>query len=378
MNDDTRLVIESAERFLSANYSFDQRSGLIDSVGKKITVLGSWPTFTELGWTGIGIPESSGGIGTLADMFELLRVLGGGLVVEPLSSALIGAHLLALFPDHTLAAKCLSSSITGDLRIIPALNESRYGFGYEKTETVVTSCKDGFRLDGKKSLILDGDCATSFIISAREKETDSASESSGLFILNRDTKGLSVSNFSSTDDRQLCSIAFNDVFLSSESRLTNGESALEAISLGENLRAASASADALGVMQVLLSQTVDYSREREQFGKAIGSFQALQHKMADMFMAVERAKSMFTMMCDAFNQPFSQTDLTRAVSMARVEICDSARLVGQHAVQIHGGIGITDELAASHYFKRLTASQFYGGDSTFHLGKYLTLRNSKD
>ena len=86
MNDDTRLVIESAERFLSANYSFDQRSGLIDSVGKKITVLGSWPTFTELGWTGIGIPESSGGIGTLADMFELLRVLGGGLVVEPLSS----------------------------------------------------------------------------------------------------------------------------------------------------------------------------------------------------------------------------------------------------------------------------------------------------
>ena len=257
--------------------------------------------------------------------------------------------------------------------MISALAESKNGFSNDEILTSAADCSDGFKLNGEKNLILDADSASSFIVSANYQNKNKEFSHIALYLVDRKSEGISISSSDSTDDRQLINLKFDDVILPREALILENESANDAIEFEENLRAACASADALGAMHSLLSRTVEYSKDRKQFGKAIGSFQALQHKMADMFMAVERAKSMFTMMCEAFS---SSMDLTRMVSMARVEICDSARLVGQHAVQIHGGIGITDELAAAHYFKRLTASQYYGGDSMYHLGKYLSLRNS--
>ena len=378
MKEETRLLIESGERFLTTNYSFEKRCELLKAGEENQTVVDNWNTFAELGWTGVGIPESQGGFGDLSDMFELLRVLGEGLILEPLASSLIGAQLLSLSSENALAARSLAEVISGESRVISALAESKNGFSNDEILTSAADCSDGFKLNGEKNLILDADSASGFIVSANYQSKNKESSHIGLYLVDRKSEGISITSSDSTDDRQLVNLKFDGVILPKESLLLENESANVAIEFEENLRAACASADALGAMHSLLSRTVEYSKDRKQFGKAIGSFQALQHKMADMFMAVERAKSMFIMMCDAFDQSFSQRDLTRAVSMARVEICDSARLVGQHAVQIHGGIGITDELAASHYFKRLTANQFYGGDSTFHLGKYLTLHNSED
>jgi alkylation response protein AidB-like acyl-CoA dehydrogenase len=306
-------------------------------------------------------------------MFELLRVLGEGLILEPLASSLIGAQLLSLSSENALAAKSLAEVISGESRVISALAESKNGFSNDEILTSAADCSDGFKLNGEKNLILDADSASNFIVSANYQNKNKEFSHVALYLVDRKSEGISISSSDSTDDRQLINLKFDDVILPREALILENESANDAIEFEENLRAACASADALGAMHSLLSRTVEYSKDRKQFGKAIGSFQALQHKMADMFMAVERAKSMFTMMCEAFS---SSMDLTRMVSMARVEICDSARLVGQHAVQIHGGIGITDELAAAHYFKRLTASQYYGGDSMYHLGKYLSLRNS--
>ena len=373
MKEETRLLIESGERFLATNYSFEKRCELLKARGDNQTVLDNWNTFVELGWTGIGIPESHGGFGNVSDMFELLRVLGEGLILEPLASSLIGSQLLSLSAENALAAKSLAEAISGQSRVISALAESKNGFSNDEILTSASDYSGGFKLNGEKNLILDADSASSFIVSANRQSKNKELSQIGLYLVDRNTKGISITSADSTDDRQLINLKFDDVILPKESLLLENESASVAIEFEENLRAACASADALGAMQSLLSRTVDYSKDRKQFGKAIGSFQALQHKMADMFMAVERAKSMFTMMCEAFSL---STDLSRMVSMARVEICDSARLVGQHAVQIHGGIGITDELAAAHYFKRLTASQYYGGDSMYHLGRYLSLRDS--
>ncbi len=373
MKEETRLLIESGERFLATNYSFEKRCELLKARGDNQTVLDNWNTFVELGWTGIGIPESHGGFGNVSDMFELLRVLGEGLILEPLASSLIGSQLLALSWENALATKNLAEVISGQSLVISALTESKNGFSNDEILTSASDYSGGFKLNGEKNLILDADSASSFIVSANCQRKNKELSHIGLYLVDRNSKGISITSADSTDDRQLINLKFDDVILPRESLLLENEPANVAIELEENLRAACASADALGAMQSLLSRTVDYSKDRKQFGKAIGSFQALQHKMADMFMAVERAKSMFTMMCEAFSL---STDLSRMVSMARVEICDSARLVGQHAVQIHGGIGITDELAAAHYFKRLTASQYYGGDSMYHLGRYLSLRDS--
>ena len=373
MKEETRLLIESGERFLTTNYSFEKRCELLKTREVNQTVLHNWNTFVELGWTGIGIPESQGGFGDLSDMFELLRVLGEGLILEPLASSLIGAQLLSLSSENALAARNLAEVISGESRVISALAEPKNGFSNDEILTSAADCSDGFKLNGEKNLILDADSASNFIVSANYQNKNKEFSHLGLYLVDRNSEGISITSTDSTDDRQLINLKFDDVILPKESLLLENESANDAIELEENLRAACASADALGAMQSLLSRTVDYSKDRKQFGKAIGSFQALQHKMADMFMAVERAKSMFTMMCEAFALSI---DLSRIVSMARVEICDSARLVGQHAVQIHGGIGITDELAAAHYFKRLTASQYYGGDSMYHLGRYLSLRDS--
>ena len=373
MKEETRLLIESGERFLATNYSFEKRCELLKARGDNQTVLDNWNTFVELGWTGIGIPDSHGGFGNVSDMFELLRVLGEGLILEPLASSLIGSQLLALSWENALATKSLAEAISGQSLVISALTESKNGFSNDEILTSASDYSGGFKLNGEKNLILDADSASSFIVSANCQRKNKELSHIGLYLVDRNSKGISITSADSTDDRQLINLKFDDVILPKESLLLENESANVAIEFEENLRAACASADALGAMQSLLSRTVDYSKDRKQFGKAIGSFQALQHKMADMFMAVERAKSMFTMMCEAFSL---STDLSRMVSMARVEICDSARLVGQHAVQIHGGIGITDELAAAHYFKRLTASQYYGGDSMYHLGRYLSLRDS--
>ena len=373
MKEETRLLIESGERFLATNYSFEKRCELLKERGDNRTVLDNWNTFVELGWTGIGIPESHGGFGNVSDMFELLRVLGEGLILEPLASSLIGSQLLSLSAENALAAKSLAEAISGQSRVISALAESKNGFSNDEILTFAADYSGDFKLNGEKNLILDADSASSFVVSANRQSKNEELSHIGLYLVDRNSEGISITSADSTDDRQLINLKFDDVILPKESLLLENESANVAIEFEEDLRAACASADALGAMQSLLSRTVDYSKDRKQFGKAIGSFQVLQHKMADMFMAVERAKSMFTMMCEAFSL---STDLSRMVSMARVEICDSARLVGQHAVQIHGGIGITDELAAAHYFKRLTASQYYGGDSMYHLGRYLSLRDS--
>ena len=373
MKEETRLLIESGERFLTTSYSFEKRCELLKAREESQTVVDNWNTFAELGWTGVGIPESQGGFGDLSDMFELLRVLGEGLILEPLASSLIGAQLLSLSSENTLAARSLAEVISGESRVISALAESKNGFSNDEILTSAADCSDGFKLNGEKNLILDADSASNFIVSANYQNKNKEFSHTALYLVDRKSEGVSITSSDSTDDRQLINLKFDDVILPREALILENEFANDAIEFEENLRAACASADALGAMHSLLSRTVEYSKDRKQFGKAIGSFQALQHKMADMFMAVERAKSMFTMMCEAFS---SSMDLTRMVSMARVEICDSARLVGQHAVQIHGGIGITDELAAAHYFKRLTASQYYGGDSMYHLGKYLSLRDS--
>ncbi|OUX23419.1 MAG: hypothetical protein CBE15_06305, partial [Euryarchaeota archaeon TMED255] len=160
MKEETRLLIESGERFLTTSYSFEKRCELLKAREESQTVVDNWNTFAELGWTGVGIPESQGGFGDLSDMFELLRVLGEGLILEPLASSLIGSQLLSLSWENALAAKSLAEAISGQSRVISALAESKNGFSNDGVLTSTADYSGGFKLNGEKNLILDADSAS--------------------------------------------------------------------------------------------------------------------------------------------------------------------------------------------------------------------------
>ena len=194
MKEETRLLIESGERFLATNYSFEKRCELLKARGDNQTVLDNWNTFVELGWTGIGIPESHGGFGNVSDMFELLRVLGEGLILEPLASSLIGSQLLSLSWENALATKSLAEAISGHSLVISALTESKNGFSNDEILTSASAYSGGFKLNGEKNLILDADSASSFIVSANYQNKNKEFSHIALFLVDRKSEGISISS----------------------------------------------------------------------------------------------------------------------------------------------------------------------------------------
>lgn len=368
MNEETRMLVASAERFIATDYDFHRRHVLLSEAGDA-TVLNHWSTFAELGWTALALPEAMGGYGDMSDLLYLLRTLSRGLVMEPIASVAVGAQVIARLDSKPIAAQLADGIAAGDVRPMVAVASTEAGYAPTFAGLVARSEPDGWALTGARSLLLDAPGATHFLVSATLDEGEGA-----LFLVPSDILGLQLNSVAGTDDRRLGALLLSEVTVSAEALLARGSTAAELVDFAVDLGTALQCADALGAMETLLDLTVEYASQRKQFGRAIGSFQALQHKMADMFMAVERGRSMFAKLADALTGSGSAVDLRRSVSMAKVEISDGAVLVGQYAVQIHGGIGTTDELPAAHYFKRLTAGAVYAGDSRYHLGRYLSLR----
>mgnify|MGYP006073927047 CR=1 FL=1 len=368
MNEETRMLVASAERLIAADYDFHRRQSLIREAGTG-TVLAKWPEFSDLGWTALALPEALGGYGDASDLLHLVRTLARGLVMEPVASVALAAQVLSRLHAITTLDEIMAGVLTGSVRPIVALAAADSGYAPTFSGLVAQNNNERWQLSGGRSLVLDAPAATHFMVSATIDGRDNA-----LFLVPADSVGVQLSSVSGTDDRRLGTLRLNDVNLPRSALLARGTPATALVEFAGDLATTLHCADALGAMEMLLDLTVEYASQRKQFGRAIGSFQALQHKMADMFMAVERGRSMFALLAESLTGDDTAVDFRRRVSMAKVEISDGATLVGQHAIQIHGGIGTTDELAAAHYFKRLTAAAVYGGDSRYHLGRYLSLR----
>ncbi len=371
LTEEQQQLKDSLRRYLDKTYTFEARRQQL-----KLGAPASdkhWRAFAEFGLLGIGMPEQFGGLGATDNAVEdtavVMECFGRSLVVEPyLSTKVLCGGLLR---DHGSTAQCkqhLPDMVAGKKTMALAVHEraGRYQFRHAST----TAHRDGdvYVLNGNKSVTLHGATVDTLIVSARSRGAIGDDDGISLFLVDRNATGLNVKSYPTFDGHKASQIELNKVRVSTDALVGSENNSSHAIEHAIGHGIAAMCAEAVGAMDALIEQTLEYLKTRKQFGVAIGTFQALQHRMVDMFIAAEQARSMtllVTLKVNAENVP----ERRRAIAAAKSLVGQSARLVGQQAVQLHGGMGVTDKLPISHYFKRLTAIDLTFGDAHYHRGQ---------
>jgi len=328
----------------------------------------------ELGVPAINVQVSLGGLGYgPQETLALMDACGPTLLQEPLlSSAVIATALLNEFANAAPAADMLRSLARGECIAAVAHFEPDARFDTRWVATRARPDGESYRLDGHKAVVLHAGLADTLLVSARTAGETGDPHGVALFMVARGTPGLRLEEYSTIDGQRAAEVHLRDAKVAAAHRLGSADSALPAIEAAFDIGLAALCAEAVGVMQAMLNATIEYLRTRQQFGQPIGRFQVLQHRVAEMAIHLEQARSMSylaALRC-------SSADIgerRRALSAAKVVIGDAGRFIGQQAVQLHGGMGMTDELPVSHWFKRLTAIGIMFGDSDIHVQRYAAL-----
>jgi alkylation response protein AidB-like acyl-CoA dehydrogenase len=373
-SDEQQQLHETVNRYLTEQYSFEKFRAI--NASAEGWDKGAWAGLADLGVLALNVPTAQGGLGF--GPLETLSVMGAcgrSLLLEPfLSSAVIATALLRAFAEDAegAAAKLLTRMASGDAIAVLAHYEPDSRYETQWVNTRAQKSGDNYVLDGHKAVVLHAGAADTLIISARTSGEAQDAKGVSLFRVPRDSKGLSLEHYPTIDGQRAADIYLNAVQVPASSRLGTEGGALPAIDAALDVGLAALCAEAVGVMQALVDATIAYVQSRQQFGVAIGRFQALQHRIADMLIHLEQARSMSylaALRCSDDNV----AERHRALSAAKALIGQSCRFVGQQAVQLHGGMGMTDELIVSHWFKRLTAAELMFGDSDTHLQRYAAL-----
>lgn len=371
-SEEQQQLHETVNRYLSEQYTFEKFRAINASAdGWDKT---AWAGLAELGVLALTVPAAQGGLGY--GPLETLSVMGAcgrSLLLEPfLSSAVIATALLRSFPADTAGAELLTKMAGGAAIAVLAHYEpeSRYETQWVKSQARKSGGR--YTLDGHKAVVLHAAAADTLLVSARISGGHGDASGISLFRVPRDAKGLTLDAYPTIDGRRAAEVYLDAVQVPDDSRLGKEGEALPAIEAALDIGLAALCAEAVGVMQALLEATVSYVQSRQQFGTPIGRFQALQHRIADMLIHLEQARSMSylaALRCSDENA----AERRRALSAAKALVGQSCRFVGQQAVQLHGGMGMTDELAVSHWFKRLTSAELMFGDSDAHLQRFAAL-----
>ena len=350
---------DSLRRWAEKDYGIETRRKIIHSESGVSDA--AWATLVELGMTALPLPEEQGGFaGSTVDMLVVMQEAGRALLVEPYLATMMGARLLQLAGGRE---ELLAQVAAGDLKLACALYEAQSRYDLLPAVTRAERRGDGFLLQGAKSVVLHGAQAGMLLVSAL-LEGDAA-----LFLVPGDAAGMRRIDYRSIDELRAADIHFTDVELDGHALLGRG---LELIEAGVDYGAALLCAEAVGVLEALNAATLEYLKTRQQFGVPIGKFQALQHRMVEMFIHQEQARSLATLAAVRVDSA-DASERRRAVSAAKARIGQAARFVGQQAVQLHGGMGVTDELPAAHYFKRLSMIELSFGDTDHHLARFASL-----
>jgi len=379
-SDEQQQLREAVEQFLAKEYPFERRAAILRSgAGWDPAV---WQGLAQLGVTAINVPAALGGLGYGAmETLVLMSACGPRLLLEPvLSSAVIATTLLrelaGAAPPDGAAAELLRALARGAQIAVVAHFEPGARFDTQRVETRArrtgAGAGSGYRLDGRKSVVVHAGSADILLVSARTRGDASDPEGVSLFALPRTTPGVKLIEYTNVDGQRAADVHLEEALVAESTRLGTEGEALGAIEAAFDFGLAALCAEAVGIMQGLIEATVEYLRTRQQFGQPIGRFQALQHRVAEMIMHLEQSRSMSylaALRCTAADLG----ERRRALSAAKVVIGEAARFVGQQAVQLHGGMGMTDELAVSHHFKRLTAIEILLGDGDAHLERYAAL-----
>jgi alkylation response protein AidB-like acyl-CoA dehydrogenase len=357
---------DALKRWIGRDYNFETRRGIIHS--DTGTSDAAWATLAELGMTALPVPEVHGGFnGNAVDMFVVMQELGRGLVVEPYFATVLGAEFLRLAGGR---GELLERIATGELKLACALGERQSRHDMFDIATRAVANADGWTLDGEKKVVIHGAQAGMLVVSARTGGEQRGQDGVSLFVLPADTAGITVTDYRTLDGQRAADVRFENVLVPRSGLLAEEGKGADILDAALDYGAGLLCAEALGAMEAIFEATLEYLKTRQQFGAPIGKFQALQHRMADMYIHLEQARSMALMAAVKLGST-DATERRRAVSAAKYRINQAARFVGQQAVQLHGGMGVTDELPAAHYFKRLATIELTLGDSDHHLARFI-------
>ncbi|KZX55011.1 pimeloyl-CoA dehydrogenase small subunit [Halioglobus sp. HI00S01] len=366
------MLRDSVARYVQDDYDFDTRRGIAESEAGIDRA--KWQTFAELGWLSIPFEEEFGGFGGGAvDVMVVMEELGKGLVLEPFfATVLLYGGLLQKAGSAAVKAERIPAIIDGSELGAFAYLERQGRYELTDLKTTATQQGDNYVLNGEKVAVANGANADYFVVSARTGGEQSDDSGISLFLVPANTEGVSRVSYRMMDGQILANVVLDNVSVPT-GHLLGTEGDAQAV-INEVVREANLalSAEAIGIMETLNSKTVEYARTREQFGVAIGSFQALQHRMVDTFMSYEQAKSLLYRAVCALTDDEMDTD--EAIHALRMMITKSGKHIFGEAIQIHGGMGITDELDIGHYAKRLMMIGATFGDGDYHQAKFNSLR----
>ena len=366
-NEIQAMLDDSVEKFIANDYDFETRQKYAAS--DKAYSPEVWQTFAELGWTSVPFSEEDGGFGGgPADLMVLMLRFGKGLVVEPyLANIVLAGGVLRRAAGADQKERWLHPIIAGELQAALAYAEPQSRYDIANIRTTAVADGDGWVLNGNKGVVLNGGNAQLLVVSARTSGEQTDADGVTLFAVPANSAGVGVRAYATVDGQQAAEIRFDNVAVDGSAVIGEPGRGFAALDAAIDDATLAVSAEAVGIMQIMTDKTVDYSKDRMQFGVPIGSFQALQHRMVDMFTDCEQSYSLllWATMCAAQGE----ADAKRAISSIKYQVGTAGRKVAQEAVQIHGGMGVSWEVDVAHYFKRLTTIDQIFGNADWHLDR---------
>ena len=366
LSEEQRLLKDSVDGLLTDAYEFELRKKYMKEKGGWSKAI--WGKLAEQGLLGLPFAEEDGGFGAGAvETMIVMEALGKALVLEPyLATVVIAGGFLRHGGSAEQKAAHIPAIIEGSMTFAFAQLEKNSRYDLADVSTTAKKKGAGWVIDGEKFVVLNGENADTLIVTARTKGGRHDKTGIGVFLVPAGAKGVVKKSYPTQDGLHAADISFTAVEVGADAAIGDAENALPLIERVVDEARAALCAEAVGLMDESLKTTVEYIKTRKQFGVAIGTFQSLQHRAADMFVAVEQARSMsmFATMAADFDDP---RERAKAVAAAKVQIGKSGKFVGQQSIQLHGGIGMTQEAKIGHYFKRLTMIENTFGDTDYHM-----------
>jgi len=367
-SEEQQLLADSVQRFIQKDYDFEARKKIVASEAGYSEE--AWRTFAEMGLLGLPLPQASGGFGGGAlDLLAVMEAFGEGLVVEPyLATVGLGAQFIARGGSKAQQKAILPAVAEGRMKLAFAHTEPTARYNLARVETTATPSEGGWVLSGEKKVVLGAPLADKLIVSAA-----TGKRGFSLFLVDRTAPGVEVKPYRTFDEMRAGDVALDNVQLDKKALVGKKGAGLALVEEVVDFATALLCAEAVGVMKSANEATLEYLKTRKQFGVPIGTFQALQHRMVDMYVTGEQARSMACLAASKADAAIDADDRRRAISAAKIKIADACRQISQEAIQLHGGMGMSEELKVSHAFRRLTmiAQQF--GDADHHLERFAAL-----
>ena len=371
-NEEQMMLKDSIVKWAQDNYSFDQRRVSADT--EQGFSKDNWNTFSELGWLSVPFEEEYGGFGgNVVDLAAIMQEFGKALVTEPIVPTLVlFGGVLSESDNETVKAEVIPSIIDGSLLGALAVYEAQSRFDMSNVLTTATDDNGSIKLNGAKSVVLGGGNADKIIVLARTSGGQNDTEGLSLYLVDADADGVDARTYKLMDG-QLAA----DIHLENAEAVLIAENGYHVLERSLQSIHVALCAEATGIMEVLNKTTVEYTKTRKQFGVAISSFQALQHRMVDTFMAYEQVKSLFVgTLCELTDSKTSSEQAAKTVAALRTLTAKNGKLIGDEAIQLHGGMGLTDELSVGHYVKRMMMINLMFGNADFYQEQFNRLAYS--